>query len=366
MLQKEKINGTQVFAILVSINIVPMLTALSIVTLSDVPRGAWLAAILVLVPGLAMVLIVSALAGRYPGESLFAYTSRITGRPIGWVLGLLYILFFLDITARATRELSEFFTIMVMPETPLAAFIIMFIILGVAGSLSGIEAFARVSTIFLLPILGTVLFGVLANLNHVEAANILPVAPEGFRPLARGVVDWIPFIGVFLFPWLFLAPNLDRPKNLPKVLVAGVIAAVALLFAITFIVVGVFRPEQAFTLTYPFFQSLTIIELGGIIQRVEFIFLFAWVALGFTIVCLFFHLLLLALGNLFGLRNRRPLALPTALVVAPWTMAIADDYIQFIDFQRPEVFAPFGLLVTAGLPLVLLLVDIIRRGLRPQ
>ncbi|WP_251032726.1 GerAB/ArcD/ProY family transporter [Bacillus sp. ISL-7] len=124
-MEKAKISGIQLFAMMFMFE---MGTALVISYEIAAKKDAWLAILLGLCGGIILTFIYFFLFRQYPNLPLTGYVRKIFGKYLRWVIGLLYILFFLYIAARNLREFGELLLSSTLTETPLLAINILMIL----------------------------------------------------------------------------------------------------------------------------------------------------------------------------------------------------------------------------------------------
>jgi spore germination protein (amino acid permease) len=111
-------------------------------------RGAWLTLLLTsLVFGLMAVVIVR-LGRMYEGKMLFEYSQAITGRFFAYVLGIIYVLYFLLFEAALCNSSSSIARANFLPKSPQSALIL--ILIPVCGFIAykGLTNAARLAEIF--------------------------------------------------------------------------------------------------------------------------------------------------------------------------------------------------------------------------
>jgi spore germination protein KB len=142
--EKAKISAIQLFVLMFMFD---MGTALVISYGIDAKKDAWLAILIGMCIGIILFFIYYFLFRQYPNLPLTGYVREIFGKYLGWVIGLLYILYFLYTTTHNIRSFGELLLSSTMPETPLLALIILFV-LGICYVLYlGIEVLGRTAEV---------------------------------------------------------------------------------------------------------------------------------------------------------------------------------------------------------------------------
>ena len=235
-----------------------------------------------------VMLIYSSLAKKYPGKGLFEINEAVFGPVAGRLLSLAYLVFFLTLCALNILEGSNFLYYSVMPDTPQYALVLFALLAAVYCVRKGIMAIARVSTIFLIIILASLLFHVLMSFEHADFSFILPVLSH--EPLdyvqATHIAVSIPFGESILV--LMLIPESREGVNIRKVYTGVLLITVLLMTVVHFREIISLGPLASFT-TLPSFEAVRIINIANIFSRIESLFAFLLLSAAFfKIVILLF------------------------------------------------------------------------------
>ncbi|MGP4078518.1 GerAB/ArcD/ProY family transporter [Pseudalkalibacillus sp. R45] len=118
-----------------------------------------------------------------------------------------------------------------------------------------------------------ILLILLLNLTHYHPQYLLPVLPEGWKPILHAAYVGFGFPYMDIMYFAMILPFLRREKNRPfkrwmflGLLINGVILALTMIASIM-----IFGPITSYE-KFPIFEAARIIEIGEIIQRVESIF----------------------------------------------------------------------------------------------
>lgn len=144
---------------------------------------------------------------QYPNLPLTGYARKIFGKYLGWVIGLLYILFFIYIAARNLREFGELLLSSTMRETPLLEIKILMVLAICYVLYLGIEVVGGTAEIMIVILL---LFRVVGNFlifvsGNVEFNNLLPFLENRWKPIITTSFSHIivfPFVEMLVFTML--------------------------------------------------------------------------------------------------------------------------------------------------------------------
>ncbi|SEN23557.1 GerAB/ArcD/ProY family transporter [Lihuaxuella thermophila] len=149
MLEKGKISIRQfsILACLCTIGSSALL--IPAILVSEAKQDAWLAGILGLGIGLLLTRLYSALGARFPHMTFVQYSEKLLGKWIGKTFSLLFVFAVpFILTAFMLRDIADFITTQIMPETPIIAIELLTLSIFVLAARIGIQPIARASEIF--------------------------------------------------------------------------------------------------------------------------------------------------------------------------------------------------------------------------
>jgi spore germination protein KB len=138
-------------------------------------QDAWIVLITATVLCMPFILSYVFLAKRFPGMTLIEIFKEVYGRIACKFVSGMYILFFILIFCFNLRDLSDFYTEFIMPETPGMMFIIVFILVAAYALKKGIQIVAKLSFIGCALTFAAVVFTFLLLLGKMDFRNFLPV-----------------------------------------------------------------------------------------------------------------------------------------------------------------------------------------------
>lgn len=154
------------------------------------PEDAWIASLCSLMINLVMVVLYLFIARLHPGKHLFEIHEAAFGKWPGKIISLLYLFYFLILTGTLLGDLGFFMSSEIMPETPIEAVQIVFLIAAVMSAGMGVVILARLGELlfpwvlflFLILVLTLIprLNGIISSLCWREAQ--VPFSRPVFRP----------------------------------------------------------------------------------------------------------------------------------------------------------------------------------------
>jgi spore germination protein KB len=317
--EKAKISPGQLFALLVLFN---MGTAILRVLATSAEKDAWLTILLGGMGGLAIFSIYAALYHRFPRLQLTGYMKEIFGKRVGGALGLFYTLFFIHGAARDLREGGELVASSVMNQTPV--FVLNVIMTAAIGYVlvQGIEVLARTGQIFLfiLVILGIGSSILLVFSGVIELDRLLPVLGKGLGPVIETTLkQTIQFPHEEAVCFTMILPFLNSSGAGLRAGFAAVATSSLILAYTTALNVAVLGIEISSRTIFPMLQTISLINIGEFIQRLD------------VIVVLFFYAAVAAATDVFRFANYRSLVFPIGFIILLASIMLSGDFSEQIE-----------------------------------
>ncbi|NLS44408.1 MAG: endospore germination permease [Firmicutes bacterium] len=319
--------------------------------------AAWIVIIISFITATVGFLVVMALIRRYPTMNIVEASEEAGGSVLGIIASIGYFSFFFATTVLLIREFSETVSTALLPRTPLSVIMGVFIISTFSAVHMGLGAIAGTALIG-MPLITVTL--ILLNFLLLPQSNfdvIFPLFGPGLRTLISRGISHSGIAGEILFLGV-IANNLDGRHKMQS---AGLISlAVAGFFMVmsTLTYCAVFPYPLSLHITYPGYESSTLIYMGRFLQRIEVAFVFLWVISACIHIALSGYTAVAIVQNIFKLPSYRPL-LPAFAVLA-FTFALAPSDIpqaMHVDFM---IVKTYGGLVVFVMPLILLLISRLR------
>ncbi|MCU6339551.1 spore germination protein, partial [Enterobacter quasiroggenkampii] len=135
--------------------------------------------------------------------------------------------------ALTLRDIGDFITMQIMPETPAVATHIVFMFIIIFGAYLGIEVFARGAEIFFPWVLLLFICFILFVVPQVEVEQFLPVLERGFVPVIRGGLTFFCFPFLDMAILLLILPSVKNQGKVANALLWGCIIGGAFLIITT-------------------------------------------------------------------------------------------------------------------------------------
>ncbi|MCF8010257.1 MAG: spore germination protein [Clostridiales bacterium] len=362
MLEAGKISNKQLVFLIISILLSTTSIFLPSAIYQEVKQDAWMVIILVVLVTAAAAFVLALLGNRFQDSTIIQYSTKILGIPLGKVVGLLYIIYFIYINAIIFREFMDMITTSYMPETPSLVVCISLFIAVAYLVRSGIEVLSRVSEITIPVILLLLVVVIMMVLPEVKISNFKPVMETGLLEITKSIYVPLAFF-LEIVTMLMLVPYVNKPAQVKRTFILGVVISGLFLLLIMFAVIGVFG-NLVGSMNFSTLRVIKYIKLFNLIERVEPVIMLMWVY-GISIkIAVFFYCSVLALAQWLNLREYKALVLPTGVIIITLSFIMWDSSMQLKTHVK--TIAPFFIVVEIAIPAFLLGVSALRgiKGVR--
>ncbi|MEK0317046.1 GerAB/ArcD/ProY family transporter [Cohnella sp. 56] len=359
MIEKGKINPRQfsiltlLFSLGSSILIVPSALA------SFARQDGWLSAVLGVAVGTLLLAFYRALAARHPDQSLVEYTQALLGTWLGKLAGFLFFLYFFILSALVLRNVGDFLTTIVMPETPIQ--VVHCVMLGaiLIGVALGLEVIARAAEIFLPWVCALLVVLVVFLLPQIETSRIQPVFESGTKAVIHGSLSVlsIPYLEMVVFLMVF--PYASKQQRAASAFIKGGLLGGFVIIVITLLCIFVLGWDFTARHTFPSYTLAKKIQIGEFLQRIEVLVAIIWFVTIFFKLGLTFYAALLGLAQLLGLSTYRPLIVPCGMVLLMMSVIVYPNIVYFRHFAS-QTWPLYALTMGFVLPLLIWSVSLFR------
>ncbi|MBE5102064.1 GerAB/ArcD/ProY family transporter [Priestia aryabhattai] len=365
-MKKEKISVIQLFALMF---IFDMGSSVVVSYGINAGKAAWLAILLGMCGGIILFFIYYFLYRQYPTIRFTGYARKIFGKYVGWIIGLLYCLYFLYIAARNVRDLGDLLVSSTLTETPLFAVITSLVLVICYVIYLGTEALGRTAEVFIVILL---LLGITGNFfvfvsGEVHIHNLRPFLENGWGPILNTVFPTLiayPFGQMLVFTMLL--PALNRPTLTKKVWLSALICSGLTLAWTSSLNIAVLSIDTAERSTFPTLTTVGKVNLFDFIERLDAIVVFILLITIFFKASILLHCTILGITDLFKLENGKRVVFLLGGILIFLSMVMASNYSE----QREEggyvldYYLNFPLLIV--IPLCMLIISIIRNHIKKK
>lgn len=322
-------------------------------------QNSWLSGIFALGIGLLLVWLYILLWKRFTTRNFVEYCESVLGVWLGKFICILFFLFSLLLTSLVLRNIGDFMTTQIMPETPLAAIHIFFLLVVIVGARYGLETVARISELFFPWVVMLFLFLLITVIPQAKIINIQPFLEGGIKTVIKGSFPFIgtPLLELVLF--LVILPSVEQKSAAAKGFFIGTLLGGGILIIITALSTLVLGLPITTLSIYPSYILAQKINIGNFLERIEAVLAILWMMTIFIKTTICYYTSIISLSQILRLSDYRSLLLPMGPVVIFLSIVSYPNVAYFITVIGKTWF-PFALSFGLFLPLLLLAVDWMR------
>ena len=317
-------------------------------------QDSWLMILFGMVCALPFLLVYSALMKSFPGQNLIQITLAALGKPLGTVVSLLFIWFFLTLSALNLRDFGQFIRHIILVETPVIVVVALCALLCAYAVYNGVKVVTRYASIYALMAILLAVLAILLTLELMDFNHFLPIMAQEPIKYIQGtnVATTIPFGELVVM--LMVGPYVEEGKKRKGVyLLGGFLIGCGTLLAIVgrdIAVLGTVGPLFAL----PSFETLRLARVLDL-NRMEILFAIVLVVLLFFKICVLYYVSLLATAQLLNLKRYHPLVLMMGALIVGYSFFVFPTSVVHASEGR-ETSAILWVLFEFLLPLLVLIV----------
>ena len=357
-IDKGQITGNQfLFTIVCYLKASSLLTAfVAGVALQD----SWLVSLFAIALCLPLMWLYRSLMVLFPDRNLIQILEDVYGKAAGKALGVLYLWFFITLTALSLMDLGDFSKLTIMEETPVTVLVVLCILVAAGAVGYGIKVVVRYSLLFAVVAYVILILSVLLVLNQVNLQNFLPMFDLPLKKYIQGthIAITIPFGELVML--LMITPNVKLSRrDLTKYLFLGfVLGGLTFLIVMLRDVSVLGNTIQLFTI--PTLVTIRTVNLGPSLSRMEILFAIELIMLLFFKIMFQYYILVIMAAQLLKVKAYRHLVLAMgALLIAYGLTLYPNPVVHAASAHEivPTVWTVFEIL----LPLLTLIVAKLRK-----
>lgn len=352
--KNQFINLVAFFTIGSSILIVPSGLA------AEVKQDAWIVSIISALIGLLLAGFYSALGSRFYGLNLIQYTEKIFGKILGKIISFLFFSFSFLLASLVLRNIGDFITTQILPDTPIEIIHILFFAVVFIGAIYGLETIARTSEVFFPWLVFFFVIIILFVLPQIDIKKMQPVFESDIKSIIRASIPFIgtPFLELIIF--LMLYPNVNHDKKgtgfITGTLISGVFLTI--IITITILVLGAnITAHNAFP-TYALAKKISIVNY---IERLEVTIAGIWIITVFFKLAILFYVSVISLYYILNLNSYKFLFIPLGMIMIVLSLISYPSTAYFQNFAT-KIWPFYALTFGFVYPVLLLLVSFFRKS----
>ncbi len=322
----------------------------------DASQDSWLSVIFGTASALLMINVMISLSLRYPNKTIVQYACDIVGKPLGKVIGALYVYFYFHVNHVVSRELGEIFVTSFNPTSPVALYVILIMPVAAYAVYKGLEVIARLNEILLpVGIFVLILIGII-NIPKMNLMYFLPILYNGIYPVIKGgivIQTWI----LETFIVLQLIPFVKEKQSIRKY-INGSVVFLGLGLQVGVLTIAVMGPLTG-SFLLPALTFVKYASIGQYINNLDISIMVVWVSGIFIKISLAYYLTVLSLSQLFEFKTMKPIIVPVGIISICFAIAAVAN-IPDLLFSLHYILPFYMLTMTFIIPAILLAIALVK------
>lgn len=324
-----------------------------------VSQDNWLAVISGFGLSLPFVLVYTHIAQRFPQNNLIEIHDTVYGPLIGKLISASYIFFVFNLFIVNLMYIGDFTLTYLLPETPMWVVLLMFTFVCNWAVRHGLEVIARINPLFVIASIFITFLTIILLIKDMEPTNLLPILDVPILNFIQGVhlMISIPFLEIVIF--LLFIPCANQPNQIKRSMLFGFCLGGIYLLITVLRNTMVLGPLLTL-LSTPSYESIRIIDVGGVLTRLEVLFAFVLIIMLFIKTSLLYYSTVLGLAQILCLHSYLPLVIPVGILAICFSIITYRPFVVQIDTSLnvwPFIVFPFEVLF----PLLTLVIAKLRK-----
>ncbi|EOP17934.1 MULTISPECIES: GerAB/ArcD/ProY family transporter [Bacillus] len=358
---QEKIGFIQLFYIMLTFEIG---SAVIFGLGAEAKQDAWLVILVSMFCGLILMWMYTKLFEYHPGDTLIQMIPQIVGKFIGYPLITIYILYFIYIASRVTRDFGELIAGTLLPKTPMIIVMGGLMVVIVYCLYGGVEVFGRTGEVFFpaLLLISVITWIIIYSSQIAHIQHLTPVLEKGIVSVWKAAFPLtitFPFgeMVVFMMFW----PALQDQKKVKQLGMTVVLASGILLTINMINIISVIGPDWISKETYPLLAAVRLSHVGNFIERIDAVVTITMMVGVFFKVGSFLYGAALGTAQLFKMKSYRSMIVLFGVSIVPLSLMIADNYMEHIEIGLKKVPLFLHIPLQIVIPALLLVIAAIRK-----
>ncbi|MDI6601830.1 MAG: GerAB/ArcD/ProY family transporter [Thermoanaerobacteraceae bacterium] len=320
---------------------------------------AWISILIGTLQAMIVGFVVIKLGMMYPDKTVVEYSQEIVGKFIGKIVGMIFILTYFSIVVIVLREFTMPFQSFVTINIPLLAILILTMILILYAVLKGLKAIGSCSDIVMIFLAVFILLIFIMPIKNIDTLNIKPIIPHSIGLAVKGSFISGSFLAEDIIA-LMLIPYVNDKGKLMKYNQLAILITGICLSAVVAIEIMAMGYERVSSTIFSTFILLREAQLSQSMERLEPIAVAMWTGLVFIKLSIYFFITVEGLRQWLGLKDYKVIAYVLSPIVI--FLAMLPENISEVLVFPSRIWTPLIYpIVLFGLPLLLLIIDMIRK-----
>ncbi|HEX2927475.1 MAG TPA: endospore germination permease [Ruminiclostridium sp.] len=278
-------------------------------------HDTWIAVLAAFAIAVLIALVYTGIAKKFPGQNLVQINDIVFGRYLGKLISALYIWYFFQLIIHYMYFFNSFWITFIMPETPRAAFLVMFTFVCAMAVRKGLEVITRLTFSFITIVTISLLTVTVLLIRDMKLINLLPVFEISIKDFIQGVhiILAIPLCDIVVF-LMILPYTADKQKIIKPVLV-GLSLSVVQLMIVVLRDTAVLGP-RLLVVSSASYAAIRQIDVANVLTRLDILVAVTLLITVFMKISIFYYVTVLSTAQILKLNSYKPLVIPIGAIAA--------------------------------------------------
>lgn len=331
----------------------------------EVGSDIWTATILSTVQGLVIMILTVYVIRNMPDKDIIQHSEQFLGKWLSKGIALLIFVFFLfafgAVLTTFVYHLKDFF----LPEAPILAVVVACVLIGAYGIFFGLEVVSRGALLGVFSILCLNILVILGSFQDFDVRELFPVFQSGFTQTVwasrHNNADW----AIATMCVAMILPYVKNSKVWTKSAGAGIIYGGIFVIMWPILEAGVLSAEVTAQYFVSCMQMARSAHIGYFFHRYELVMVAFFALSSITQIMITMLCASIAMQRMIGLKDYRPLILPTALIAGSFGYWFVFDHERAMTLLETTWIA-IAMGTAVGLPLIILMLQRILKKKRKR
>ena len=275
-MDNTKIENREAIALLVTIMFNHFILSVSKTIIDSTLSSSLLNILYITIVTIIFTCLICYFLNKFPTYDILDISHYLGGDLLKWIIGLLYIAYFIFFSGNLLHIFSSCLQIIYFPLTKIFYIALLFIICAaIACNMKNNAVFRSILVFFPLIIIST-LFVFFSDIPFYRIGKIYPILGNGISvTFLSGLCNMFAFQGLaYIF---FIPPTLKEPNKVKHIAITSIIFSSILLLIIVAIILFMFSGFVETDELMPLYSAVKYIEYGSFFQKMDSIFVFIWI-----------------------------------------------------------------------------------------
>lgn len=355
---EEKLNYLEASFLIVIVVITHIILEFPNVIIKSTGSASVLNIVYITFLSLLFFILVAELLKPFEGNNILYVAEYVGGNPLKKFLSIIYITYFIFISALIIRGFSETLKVVYFPKANIAFIVLAFILVAVLAVSFGYRNIIKANTLLVPLILFTMIIVFVSSLKSFDTSRIYPLLGKGVNEtFLKGVGNIYTFGGlIYIF---LIGPSLKNIKDFKKVGILSIALSATYLLLSVASTLMLFPFMNNGTDVLSVYLSTRTIHFGNFLPRSDAMFMFVWI---FNFL-LYISVIILYIGKVhkesFNAKNQTISTLVSALII--FIVAMLPQNSLQILFLKNVVYKNLALAIVFLISPIILFIGYLKK-----